>query len=220
MIKYFILSGLLFLFWALSQLIPLVSLAQIINQNPELDQKVKDFLSSNLGRSYNMNVPEADGKLLFDIIIKNGYKNALEIGTSTGISSIWIAWALSKTGGILLTIEIDENRRNAALKNFEKAGLSSFIDSRLADAHELVPKLDGPFDFVFSDADKNWYKNYFLFIDPKLVVNGCYTSHNVSDRGYSAQSDYLGFLKQLPNYQTTINNSGAGMAISYKKSLK
>jgi len=45
-----------------------------------------------------MNIPDVDGKLLYDIIIKNNYKSALEIGTSTGHSGIWIAWALSKTG--------------------------------------------------------------------------------------------------------------------------
>jgi predicted O-methyltransferase YrrM len=55
-----------------------------------------------------MNIPDVDGKLLYDIIIKNNYKSALEIGTSTGHSGIWIAWALSKTDGKLVTIEIDE----------------------------------------------------------------------------------------------------------------
>ncbi len=126
-----------------------------------------------------MNVPEADGQLLYDIIVKNNYKSALEIGTSTGHSGIWIAWALSKTGGKLITIDIDEKRHKIALENFRKAGLSEYIDARLADAHSLVKELKGPFDFVFSDADKSWYKNYFIDIDPKLKVGGCFTSHNV-----------------------------------------
>ncbi len=56
----------------------------------------------------DMNVPASDGKLLYDIIMENKYKSAVEIGTSTGHSSIWIAWALSKTGGKLITFEIDE----------------------------------------------------------------------------------------------------------------
>ena len=84
------------------------------------------------------------------------YTRALEIGTSTGHSGIWIAWALSKTGGKLITIEIDEGRHRQALANFEAAGLSKFIDARLGNAHEIVPALAGPFDFVFSDADKDW----------------------------------------------------------------
>ncbi len=195
--------------------------AQNLIENPVLDKKVKGFLDKNSGSWSDMNVPIKDGKLLYDIIIKNRYKSALEIGTSTGHSSIWIAWALSKTGGKLITIEIDEYRYKEALKNIKEAGLENYIDARLADAHELVKKLPGPFDFVFSDADKNWYKNYFIDIDPKLIVNGCYTSHNVSENRHSVTpSSYLNFLKSLPNYETTVNEEGAGMSISYKKRVK
>ncbi|MGO9119752.1 MAG: O-methyltransferase [Desulfomonilaceae bacterium] len=156
------------------------------------------------------------------VIIKHKYTRALEIGTSTGHSSIWIAWALSKTDGKLITIEIDESRYKKALENFEKAGLSQYIDARLADAHELVPRLKGPFDFVFSDADKDWYKKYFDFVAPKLVIGGCYTTHNVSDRWGSGlgQGGYAGYLKSLKNFETTFNDSGAGVAISFKKSEK
>lgn len=75
-------------------LIPLKS--QNLKENTALDEKVQKFLNSS--RWYDMNVPDVDGKLLYDIIIKNNYKSALEIGTSTGHSGIWIAWALSKTG--------------------------------------------------------------------------------------------------------------------------
>ena len=190
---------------------------QDLNENTELDKKVKNFLDKKSGRWYDMNVPKQDGKLLYDIIIKNNYKSALEIGTSTGHSSIWIAWALSKTGGKLITIDIDESRRKEALQNIKEAGLEKYIDSRLADAHDLVKKLPGPFDFVFSDADKDWYKNYFIAIDPKLVVNGCYTSHNVSEKRHSnTPASYLEFLKKLPNYKTTVNEEGGGMSISYK----
>jgi predicted O-methyltransferase YrrM len=162
-----------------------------------------------------MNVPRADGQLLYDIVLKNGYTRALEIGTSTGHSGIWIAWALSQTGGKLITVDIDEGRHREAVKNFEAAGLSKYIDARLGDAHEIVPALEGPFDFVFSDADKGWYKNYLLAVLPKLEVGGCYTTHNVSRRRRS--SDYLDFLLSLENLETTIDSRGSGMSISYKK---
>ncbi len=195
--------------------------AQNLIENPQLDKKVKSFLEKKTGEWYDMNIPYQDGKLIYDIIIKNKYKSALEIGTSTGHSSIWIAWALSKTGGKLITIEIDESRRTEALRNIKEAGLENYVDSRLADAHELVKTLTGPFDFVFSDADKEWYKNYFLAVDPKLMVNGCYTSHNVSERRHSVTpGSYLEFLKKLPNYKTTVNEEGGGIAISYKTAIK
>jgi predicted O-methyltransferase YrrM len=184
----------------------------------ELDKKVRAFLNARGGEWHDMNVPQADGKLLYDIIIKNGYTKALEIGTSTGRSGIWIAWALSKTGGKLITVEVDESRHKTAVENFKKAGLSDYIDARLGDAHELVPKLEGPFDFVFSDADKGWYTNYFKAVAPKLVVGGCYTSHNVSGRNPShfGLGRYVQFLKGLKNFKTTFNDNGAGVAISYK----
>jgi predicted O-methyltransferase YrrM len=150
--------------------------------------------------------------------VKNGYKNAVEIGTSTGHSAIWIAWALSKTGGKLITIEIDKTRYLMAKSNFKKAGLSKYIDARLADAHKLVPELPGKYDFVFSDADKYWYKNYFIEMDPKLLVGGCFTAHNVLMRT-TGISEFVDYIESLENYETEINRSGpSGISISYKKS--
>jgi caffeoyl-CoA O-methyltransferase len=194
--------------------------AQDTNQAADLDNKVRAFLDSHTGRWHDMNVPAIDGKLLYDIIIKNKYTKALEIGTSTGHSAIWIAWALSRTGGKLITVEVDESRYKTALENFKKAGLSEYIDARLSDAHQLVPKLKGQFDFVFSDADKEWYRNYFEAVAPKLVVGGCYATHNVSDRrrGYFGLGGYVDYLKGLKNFETTFDDRGAGVAISYKRS--
>lgn len=192
-----------------------------LEENQSLDEKVKNFLESHRYSWRDMNVPEDDGKILYDLIIKHNYTKALEIGTSTGHSAIWIAWALSKTGGKLITIEISESRYKEALSNFEEAGVSDYIDARLADAHELVPKLKGPFDFVFSDADKGWYKNYLIAVLPKLEVGGCFTAHNVSGRRQWGIREFLDYLRSLPNMETTIDpTSWSGISISYKKSDK
>jgi caffeoyl-CoA O-methyltransferase len=197
-----------------------VTLAQRSPDNTELDMKVETFLKSKNSQWRDLNVPASDGKMLYDIILKNGYTKGLEIGTSTGHSSIWIAWALSKTGGKLITVEIDPERHKEALANFEEAGLSKYIDARLANAHELVKELPGPFDFVFSDADKGWYTNYFKDVDPKLESGGCFTAHNVSPpgtRGISGTIQFLEYVLALSNYSTTVDNSGGGLSISYKK---
>ncbi len=197
--------------------------SQDLKENPELDKKVKKFLSDHSGEWYDMNVPESDAILLYDLVVKGRYKKALEIGTSTGYSGIYIAWALSKTGGRLITIEIDEGRHKTAVENFRQAGLSEYIDARLADAHVLVKELEGPFDFVFSDADKSWLKNYFIDIDPKLIAGGCFTTHNIRGRGSYAgygQGSYVEYVESLNNYETTLNTKGAGMLISYKRSEK
>ena len=192
--------------------------AQKPQTSAELDGKVEKFLNETQTKWRDLNVPYQDGKVLYDLIIKNNYKRALEIGTSTGHSAIWMAWALSKTGGKLTTIEINEGRYKRALKNFKAAGVEGFIDARLADAHQLVKELKGPFDFVFSDADKDWYTQYFKDVDPKLVIGGCFTAHNVID-AFDGIKEFLDYIRSLPNYQTTIDrSSSSGISISYKKS--
>ncbi|GAB1454501.1 hypothetical protein MASR2M47_45570 [Draconibacterium sp.] len=190
--------------------------AQYPEVENELDKKVKAFLKNNAENWGDMNIPINDGKILYDIIVENKFKKGVEIGTSTGHSAIWIAWALSKTGGKLITIEIDKRRYLQAKSNFKKAGVDKIIDARLADAHELVPNLPGKYDFVFSDADKYWYKNYFIAMDPKLEVGGCFTAHNTAMRA-SGITEFLDYVESLKNYQTTIDKtSRSGISISYK----
>ena len=188
-----------------------------LQDNKALDEKVRMFLENRKGTWHDWNIPYSDGKILYDLVLKNKYKKAIEIGTSTGLSAIWIAWAVSKTGGKLITIEIDEGRHKRALANFKEAGLSEYIDARLADAHELVETLKGPFDFVFSDADKDWYKNYFIALAPKLEVGGCFTAHNARNTGAEGIREFIDYITDLPNFKTTVDTtSRAGISISYK----
>ena len=203
-------------------LAPSLAPAQERSAQQVLDEHVQQFLTAHKSSWEDMNVPERDGQFLHDLIVEHGYTRALEIGTSTGHSAIWIAWALSKTGGKLITIEIDEDRYAEAVQNFREAGLSEFIDARLADAHELVRELKGPFDFVFSDADKDWYQHYFADIAPKMSVGGCYTTHNMSTRHGELRGsarEYVDFLKSHKNFDTTVENDrSTGIAVSYKRS--
>ncbi len=104
----------------------------------------------------------------------------MEIGTGVGRSTIWLAWALSKTGGKLITIEINETRLREGQIRFREAGLSEFIDARPADAIELLPQLSGPFDFVFMDAPVVLGKEFFKAAVPKLVGGGRYVSHGIT----------------------------------------
>jgi caffeoyl-CoA O-methyltransferase len=199
--------------------------SQVTEKQRVIDEKVKKFLDKMRNRWRDFNVPEADGKILYEIIVQNRYKRALELGTSTGHSAIWIAWALSKTGGKLITIEIDEGRYRQALANFKEAGLSEYIDARLADAHQLVDELPGPFDFIFIDADKDWYTNYAKALIPKLEPGGCITAHNVEEPGlahrgayWAGTEEYYKYMKRHPEFETSTHpKSRAGIAISYKK---
>jgi predicted O-methyltransferase YrrM len=180
-----------------------------------IDATVKRFLDQHRNSWRDMNVPEADGQALYDLVVKNNCKRALEIGTSTGHSGIYIAWALSKTGGKLITIDIDEARHREAVGHFKEAGVAAFVDARLADAHDLVPKLEGPFDFVFIDADKEWYTNYAKAVLPKLTVGGLMTAHNVSQYGGRRQmtGDYSEWVRSQPNLETSFS---AGVMVSRK----
>lgn len=208
----------IFIFTVMLSLLSIGLHAQQSKKQDEIDKKVTSFLEGKESEWRYWNVPYKDGKVLFDIIVKNQYKSALEIGTSTGHSTIWLAWAMSKTGGKVITIEIDEGRHKTALENIKKAGLSEFVDARLADAHKLVKEIDGSFDFVFSDADKGWYTQYFKDVDPKLKVGGCFTAHNVSN-SYGGAGEFVKYIEKLPNYKTTIDaSSSSGISISYKKS--
>ena len=208
----------------LAAVLAVSALSEQAGGGTDLDRKVQAFLDAHAGRWHDLNVSAADGRILYDLIVKNRYTRALEIGTSTGRSGTWIAWALSKTGGRLITIEIDEGRHRQAVANFREAGLETFIDARLADAHELVRALPGPFDFVFCDADKDWYDNYFVAVLPKLIVGGAFTAHNVSPRmrrGGWGSASFVEHVLSLPFMETTFaEGSRAGLSISIKRAEK
>jgi predicted O-methyltransferase YrrM len=183
----------------------------------DLDKKVISFLKDQSGQWKDMNVPVSDGRILYDLILKGNYRKALEIGTSTGHSAVWLAWALSKTGGKLVTIEIDKQRYLEALRNFKKAGLSEFIDARLGDAHDIVPALEPGWDFVFCDADRWWYKKYFIALETKIISGGCFTAHNTNTQS-ADMNEFNSYIRKHPEFVTTFNRtSRSGISVSYKK---
>jgi predicted O-methyltransferase YrrM len=184
-----------------------------------LDTRVREFLASQKDQWREENVTAIDGQFLYDLILKRRYTRALEIGTSTGHSGIWQAWALSKTGGSLITVEIEEFRHLAATRNFKAAGLDGLIDARLGDAHELVERLEGPFDFIFIDADQNWTPNYFRALLPKLAPGGCFAVHNVNSLGYmKGVRDFLAHVRSLDFMETAVEaSSGRGISLSFRK---
>jgi caffeoyl-CoA O-methyltransferase len=194
----------------------LICFASQSQSNTALDERVEKFLKEHKSEWHDLNVPFVDGQTLHDLIVKNKYTSALEIGTSTGHSTIWIAWAMSKTGGKVTSVELNEKRQKQAIKNLTEAGLIQFVDLKLGNAHEIVKQLPGPFDFVFSDADKDWYKQYFLNVTPKLKKGGCFTAHNVIDG--NVPPEYNEFVINNKDFETTIDKkSRAGIMISFKK---
>jgi caffeoyl-CoA O-methyltransferase len=109
-------------------------------------------------------VSASQGKLLQVLARACGAKRILEIGTLGGYSTIWLARALPPDGK-LVTLEFEPKHAEVARANFVRAGLDGQIDLRLGKALYLLPQLEaegaGPFDFIFIDADKPPYPDYF-----------------------------------------------------------
>jgi len=126
--------------------------SQRVKRYPAHIQRLLDEMDA---KGYQFwSVPRKDGELLHFLVKATRSRNVLEVGTSHGFSAIWMGLALEETGGRLTTIEIDKERYNLARKHVSEAGLSQRIACIKGDGHVEVAKLDGPFDFVFLDADK------------------------------------------------------------------
>ncbi len=180
------------------------------------DGEIRAFLDGIHGKRGMMNVPRVDGEFLHDFIVERGYKRGLEIGTSNGYSAIWMGMALRKTGGKLVTLEIDKRRASLARENFRRVGFEEVIELREGDALEIIPGLSGPFDFVFIDAWKPDYIRYFEMIYPKVRADGAIFAHNVLSHG-GEMEDFLEEIEKHPDLETWIERrSRAGISVSVK----
>ena len=163
-----------------------------------------------------LNVDENEGAFLRDQVIKVKAKRALEVGTSNGYSSLWIALGLRQTGGHLTTLEIDDAKVKLARENFRLAGLEPLITLQHADALEEIPKLQGPFDFVFIDAWKYDYLKYLDMVLPMVPPRGVIVAHNVTNQREELR-DFIRRVKADPQLRTTFANPGpGGFSVSVK----
>ncbi len=146
-------------------------------------------------------------------------KSALEIGTSNGYSSIWIAKALKETRGRLITIEYWEKRMSLARENFKKTGVDDIIVPVVGDAVQILADMKKEdklrFDFIFVDANKAEYIEYFNSFDSLLEKNGVIIADNILSH-YKKTKDYVEELMNNKNYQSQILNFEAGMMLSKK----
>ncbi|MGK4198169.1 O-methyltransferase [Fusobacterium sp. HC1336] len=117
------------------------------------------------------------------IVRSNNIKNVLEVGTAIGYSGILMAKEIEKNNGKLYTIEIDEERYNLAQENFKKSGLKNIVSIK-GDAVEEIKKIDENFDFVFIDASKGHYLEFFEDSYKLLNKNGIIFIDNIMFRGY------------------------------------
>lgn len=162
----------------------------------------------------DMNVPCRDGRFLHDFIVENGYRKGLEIGTFTGYSALWMGLAFEKTGGRLITIEIDPSSGREARANIQKAELNNVVDSRIADAFKEISEIEGMFDFVFIDAWKPDYVKFLGLLRDRVTPGGAIVAHNVTNYAQDMR-DYLEAIGNDPGLVTSFKElSAEGMSIS------
>ena len=114
----------------------------------------QDALAANAAAGLMaIDVSPAQGKWLHLLVRMTGARCLLEIGTLGGYSTIWMARGLPE-GGRIVTVEVDPRTAEVARANFERAGVADRIDLRVGAALDVLPRLEGPFDLVFIDADK------------------------------------------------------------------
>ena len=195
-----------------------VSFENPLTPKDESEKKILDVLDEmdRNQRRGNMNVPEADGRLLRLLTETTGAKLVVEIGTSTGYSGIWFCTALRKTGGKLVTYEIDPGRAAKARANFKAAGVENLITLVEGDAHQEVTKLKEQIDIIFLDADKEGYIDYLEKLLPLVRPGGLVVAHNMNDR--QADAKFVKAITTNPELETVfLHMNASGVAVSMKK---
>jgi len=131
-----------------------------------------------------ISITAEEGRFLQVLVRACGAKKAVEIGTLGGYSGIWIARGMNDDGK-LITLEIDEYHADIAREHFLRAGVSEKIEIRVGDAHDSLKAMsnEGPFDFVFIDADKTGYSSYFEWALSNIRIGGIITAHNIFRKG-------------------------------------
>ncbi|MFQ5593494.1 MAG: O-methyltransferase [Anaerolineae bacterium] len=161
------------------------------------------------------NIPHTAGHFLHILVRALGARRVLEIGTSNGYSGIWLATALQRTAGKLITVERDSAKVKLARRNFRQAGLSDVVDLRMGDAARVLRKLTGSFDLVFFDAGKEQQLDYLqLLLDRRQLRTGGLI---VSDNALTHPAElaaYHSFVRTHPRLESLTVPIGNGLEVS------
>jgi len=149
----------------------------------------------------------------YDILLKSiNAKKILEIGTSVGYSGLWFADAVmsnTQSRGQIITIDREKFKIDNAIRNFEEAGVSSLIKIREGEASKILHDIkeefgEDYFDFIFIDADKESYIEYFNLCLPLVRKGGIIAADNIllPERFNELMADYLSHVRKNPNVQS------------------
>lgn len=177
--------------------------------------EVLDDMFRNQRRG-SMSVPPEDGRILRLLTEAIGANHVVEIGTSVGYSGLWMALALTSTGGKLTTFEIDPGRAARARENFARAGVTNIVTIIEGDALTTVQQIRDSIDLLFLDADKEGYIDYLNKLLPLVRPGGLIVAQNMTER--MAHPPFVQAITTNPALETIfINLETSGIGITMKK---
>ncbi len=162
-----------------------------------------------------LNLEPDTAQLLHILMLSTRRTHVLEIGTSNGYSTIWLAWAVATHGGQVISIDRDANKQVLADANLRHVGLRDVVDLRCGDATEIVAGLPGPFDCVFFDADRYSAPEQLALLVPKLTPDVFLLADNVISHPDEI-AGYLKALESLPNFERLVLHIGKGLSLAYR----
>ena len=186
----------------------------------ELEEFGRENDAREQDRSKKMLNLEPETAHLLTILIRSSLsKHILEIGTSNGYSTIWLAWAVQQTGGRVTSIDRNPAKHELAEANLRRAGLRATVDLRQGDAQEILGSLPGPFDFVFFDADRRSAPAQLELLMPKLA-SGALVLHDNALSHPDEIADYLHTVGTPPQFDHLVLPVGKGLSIAYLQSAE
>jgi predicted O-methyltransferase YrrM len=126
-----------------------------------------------------LNITTREGRVLRQLVESTGAKRIVEIGTSSGYSTIWLAMGARATGGRVYTHEINPKMIEMARANFKKAGVDDIITIIKGDAHDTIKQHKDTIDVVFLDAEKKGYLDYLTKLLPLVRPGGLILGHDM-----------------------------------------
>ncbi len=157
-----------------------------------------------------------DVGLFLNILVKaTKATSILEIGTSNGYSTIWLALAVKENMGKITTLECDSRKVKMALEHIKRANLENIVTIIEGDAKEIIKSFNQEFDFIFIDAEKEDYIEYFDLAFPKLKVGGIIIADNVVSHSDSLK-EYVDYVRANPNTQSVLIPVGRGEELTLK----
>jgi caffeoyl-CoA O-methyltransferase len=181
-----------------------------------LEMRDQQERAQGLPREQRIRAAHPDSaKLLAMLAVSNKAKNIVEIGTSMGYTTLWLAYAASITGGKVVTCEIDPARADEARANLEKANMADYVEVLTGDARELLRHQEEPVDLIFIDGEKEQYETYFDVVYKRLGVGSMIAADNVVSHE-NILSDYVTYVQNHPNLESVTVPVGRGLEITVK----